>query len=106
MAGIKPDLALFEGVTRHWETVRTPIEVKEQATYLKTGMKQLTRYAQIVFAHQLRRRYLYGLVVCKWGATFVRLDRSGILHSKPMDMRSHEFRKVFANDAGQKGAWI
>ncbi|KAG9087896.1 hypothetical protein FRC07_012713, partial [Ceratobasidium sp. 392] len=43
MAGIKPDLALFEGSVRHWETVRMPIEVKRQATYLKTGMKQLTR---------------------------------------------------------------
>ncbi|KAG8688335.1 hypothetical protein FRC09_012961 [Ceratobasidium sp. 395] len=96
MAGIKPDLALFEGATRHWETVRTPIEVKKQATYLKTGMKQLTRYARAVFAHQLHRRHLYGLVMCKWEATFVRFDRSGILHSKPVDIRSQEFREAFA----------
>ncbi|KAG8775878.1 hypothetical protein FRC12_001224 [Ceratobasidium sp. 428] len=96
MAGIKPDLVLFEGDTHHWETVRTPIEVKRQATYLKTGMKQLTRYARAVFAHQLHRRHLYGLVVCKWEATFVRFDRSGILHSKPMDIRSQEFREAFA----------
>ncbi|KAG8773530.1 hypothetical protein FRC12_002492 [Ceratobasidium sp. 428] len=96
MAGIKPDLALFEGATRHWETVKTPIEVKKQATYLKTGMKQLTRYARAVFAHQLHRRHLYGLVMCKWEATFVRFDRSGILHSKPVDIRSQEFREAFA----------
>ncbi|KAG8709530.1 hypothetical protein FRC09_000624 [Ceratobasidium sp. 395] len=38
-AGVKPDLALFERAARRWETVRTPIEVKERATYLKSGMK-------------------------------------------------------------------
>ncbi|KAG8689087.1 hypothetical protein FRC08_011126 [Ceratobasidium sp. 394] len=94
--GIKPDLALFDGPTRHWETMRMPIEVKRQATYLKTGMKQLTRYARAVFAHQLHRRHLYGLAICKWDATFVRFDRGGILYSKPIDMRSQEFREAFA----------
>ncbi|KAG9076886.1 hypothetical protein FS749_011287 [Ceratobasidium sp. UAMH 11750] len=98
MAGIKPDLALFEGTTRHWETVRMPIEVKRQATYLKTGMKQLTRYARAVFAHQLHRRHLYGLVICKWEATFVRFDRSGMLYSQPIDMckERRAFCKAFA----------
>ncbi|KAG8730245.1 hypothetical protein FRC10_002973 [Ceratobasidium sp. 414] len=94
--GVKPDLALFDGPTRHWETVRMPIEVKRQATYLKTGMKQLARYARAVFAHQLHRRHLYGLATCKWDATFVRFDRSGILYSKPIDMRGEEPRKAFA----------
>ncbi|KAG8745183.1 hypothetical protein FRC10_008636 [Ceratobasidium sp. 414] len=98
MAGIKPDLVLFEGTTRHWETVRMPIEVKRQATYLKTGMKQLTRYARAVFAHQIHRRHLYGLVICKWEATFVRFDRSGILYSRPIDMckQREVFCKAFA----------
>ncbi|KAG9122181.1 hypothetical protein FRC07_001555, partial [Ceratobasidium sp. 392] len=98
IAGIKPDLVLFDGPTRHWETVRIPIEVKRQHTYLKAGMKQLTRYARAVFAHQLHRRHLYGMVVCKWQATFVRFDRAGILHSKPIDMREQreEFCKAFA----------
>ncbi|KAG8686082.1 hypothetical protein FRC08_012757, partial [Ceratobasidium sp. 394] len=96
IVGIKPDLALFDGPTRHWETVRTVVEVKRQATYLKTGMKQLTRYARAVFAHQLHRRHLYGLAICKWEATFVRFDRSGILYSKPIDIRGEAFRKAFA----------
>ncbi|KAG9078380.1 hypothetical protein FS749_009579 [Ceratobasidium sp. UAMH 11750] len=91
-----PDLALFDGPTRHWETPRMPIEVKTLPTYLKTGMKQLARDAYVVFANQLHRRHLYGMVVCSWDATFVRFDRSGILHSKPMDMSSDEFRKAFA----------
>ncbi|KAG8705660.1 hypothetical protein FRC08_001526 [Ceratobasidium sp. 394] len=95
-AGIKPDLALFDGSTHHWGTMRMPVEVKWQVTYLKTGMKQLTRYARAVFAHQLHRRHLYGLAICKWDATFVRFDRGGILYSKPIDMRSQEFREAFA----------
>ncbi|KAG9090171.1 hypothetical protein FRC07_012166 [Ceratobasidium sp. 392] len=73
-----------------------PIEIKRQATYLKTGMKQLARYARAVFAHQLHRRHLYGMVICKWAATFVRFDRSGILYSKPIDVRDQEFREAFA----------
>ncbi|KAG9091060.1 hypothetical protein FS749_000111 [Ceratobasidium sp. UAMH 11750] len=59
-------------------------------------MKQLTRYARAVFAHQLHRRHLYGLAICKWEATFVRFDRSGILYSKPIDIRGEAFRKAFA----------
>ncbi|KAG8776221.1 hypothetical protein FRC12_001036 [Ceratobasidium sp. 428] len=76
IVGIKPDLAMFEGATRHWET--------------------LARYARAVFAHQLHRRHLYGMVICKWAATFVRFDRSGVLYSKPIDIREQEFRKAFA----------
>ncbi|KAG8722688.1 hypothetical protein FRC09_005867 [Ceratobasidium sp. 395] len=95
-AGIKPDLVLFDGATQHWETVRMPIEVKTKATHLKVGMKQLTRYARAVFANQLHRRHLYGIVMCKWAATFVRFDRSGILYSTPIDIRSQNFREAFA----------
>ncbi|KAG8779117.1 hypothetical protein FRC12_024629 [Ceratobasidium sp. 428] len=98
IAGIKPDLAWFNGKDRHWETVRMPVELKRLPTFLKTGMKQLTRYARAVFAHQLHRRHLYGLVVCETQATFVRFDRSGILYSKPLDVRDQptEFQQAFA----------
>ncbi|KAJ1301900.1 hypothetical protein OPQ81_000740 [Rhizoctonia solani] len=98
---IKPDLILFEDddPTRcHWESVMLPVEVKAKRNYLKVGMKQLTRYACATFAHQIHRRHLYGMVVCKWAATFVRFDRSGIVHSEPIDMlRNYEkFRQAFA----------
>ncbi|KAG8733185.1 hypothetical protein FRC10_000373 [Ceratobasidium sp. 414] len=95
-ATIRPDLVLCDGPTRHWETVRMPIEVKTQPTYLKAGMKELGRYARAVFASQIHRRHLYGMVVCTWEATFVRFDRSGVLYSKPLDMSGEEFRKAFA----------
>ncbi|KAJ1301922.1 hypothetical protein OPQ81_000761 [Rhizoctonia solani] len=98
---IKPDLVLFEDddpARYHWETVMIPVEVKAKHTYLKVGMKQLTRYARAAFAHQIHRRHLYGMVICKWAATFVRFDRSGIVHSEPIDMLHNyeEFRRAFA----------
>ncbi|KAG8793805.1 hypothetical protein FRC12_001577 [Ceratobasidium sp. 428] len=37
MAGIKSDPALFEGVIRHWETARTPIEMEKQPTSSRLG---------------------------------------------------------------------
>ncbi|CAE6521747.1 unnamed protein product [Rhizoctonia solani] len=98
---IKPDLVLFESdhlSQRHWETLMMPIEVKSKLTYRKVAMKQLSRYARAVFAHQIHRRHLYGIVICKWAATFVRFDRSGIVHSEPIDMLHSptEFRQAFA----------
>ncbi|KAL5632404.1 hypothetical protein ACGC1H_005386 [Rhizoctonia solani] len=83
---IKPDLVLFQDEHRHWETVRMPIEVKRLPGHHKAGMKQLSRYARAVFAHQLHRRHLYGMMVCGHEATFVRFDRAGILYSGRIDM--------------------
>ncbi|CAE6372517.1 unnamed protein product [Rhizoctonia solani] len=98
MARIKPDLVMFEDSKAAWETLVMPIEVKAKHTYLKVGMKQLSRYARGIFAHQIHRRYVYGMVICQWAATFVRFDRSGILHSEPIDMRDQadRFRRAFA----------
>ncbi|CAE6498770.1 unnamed protein product [Rhizoctonia solani] len=98
---LKPDLVLFESddpSRHHWETLMMPIEVKSKLTYRKVAMKQLARYARAVFAHQIHRRHLYGIVICKWAATFARFDRSGIVHSEPIDMRhsANEFQQAFA----------
>ncbi|KAJ1310596.1 hypothetical protein OPQ81_009127 [Rhizoctonia solani] len=97
---IKPDLVLFEDdvpARRRWETLMMPIEVKSKQTYLRVGMMQVSRYARRVFAHQIHRRHLYGMIICKWAATFVRFDRSGIVHSQPIDMLSNleKFQKAF-----------
>ncbi|KAL5632405.1 hypothetical protein ACGC1H_005387 [Rhizoctonia solani] len=83
---IKPDLVLFQDEHRHWETVRMPIEVKRLSGHHKAGMKQLSRYARAVFAHQLYRRHLYAIMVCGREATFVRFDRAGILYSGRIDI--------------------
>ncbi|CAE7070174.1 unnamed protein product [Rhizoctonia solani] len=98
---MKPDLVLFEDkdlARRSWETLMMPIEVKAKHTYLKVGMKRLTKYARAVLAHQIHRRHLYGMVICKWQVTFVRFDRSGIVHSPPIDMlrNAEEFQQAFA----------
>ncbi|KAG8769579.1 hypothetical protein FRC12_004881 [Ceratobasidium sp. 428] len=93
-----PDLVQFDYKGRHWENVRMTVEVKAKATYLKSGMKQLAEYATAVFANQIHRRHLYGLVICKWEVTFVRFDRGGILFSLPMDMcaQREKFCAAFA----------
>ncbi|KEP54020.1 kinase domain protein [Rhizoctonia solani 123E] len=96
---IKPDLVLFQDSHRHWENVRIPVEVKTSPGLHKAGMKQLSRYARATFAHQLHRRHLYGLLVCKTEATFVRFDRAGILYSKRMDVAKdgEAFTRAFAS---------
>ncbi|KEP48310.1 putative kinase domain protein [Rhizoctonia solani 123E] len=99
---IKPDLILFEDVEdnqRHWEHVRMPIEIKKLTGYHKAAMKQLSRYARAVFAHQLHRRHLYTMMVCSTEATFVRFDRAGILYSHRIDIRkdSKAFTYAFAS---------
>ncbi|KAF8600837.1 hypothetical protein BDV93DRAFT_608423 [Ceratobasidium sp. AG-I] len=96
---VKPDIVLFEGQHRHWETVRMAIEVKGKPNQLKEGMKQLSRYARVMYAHQLHRRHLYGLVVCGPKVTFVRYDRAGIIHSPEIDMCESfgVFTKAFAS---------
>jgi hypothetical protein len=99
MAGIKPDLVLFEGQNEHWESVRMTIEIKQLPEHHKAAIKQLARYARATFAHQIHRRHLYGLIVCGTEATFVRFDRAGILYSKRIDIRKNTdaFTRAFAS---------
>ncbi|KAL5636331.1 hypothetical protein ACGC1H_004967 [Rhizoctonia solani] len=99
---IKPDFVLFEDVDdkhKHWEHVRMPIEIKKLTGYHKAAMKQLSRYARAVFAHQLHRRHLYAMMVCSTEATFVRFDRAGILYSRRVNLRtdSKAFTYAFAS---------
>ncbi|KAG8688343.1 hypothetical protein FRC11_005599, partial [Ceratobasidium sp. 423] len=98
-AKIKPNLVLFQDSHRHWEDVRMPVEVKKLSGHHKAGMKQLSRYARAVFAHQLHRRHLYGMMVCGSEATFVWFDRAGILYSSRIDVvkQSEIFTRAFAS---------
>jgi hypothetical protein len=96
---IKPDLVLFEEPREHWETVRMTVEIKKLRSYQKVAMKQLTRYARAMFAHQLHRRHLYAMMVCGAEATFVRFDRAGILYSERIDLQRNAktFTRAFAS---------
>ncbi|KAG8729411.1 hypothetical protein FRC10_003928 [Ceratobasidium sp. 414] len=100
IAGIKPDLVLFDGPTRHWETVMMPIEVKRQGTYLKTGMKQ---YARAVFAHQLHQHHLYGLAICKWEVTFVEEFRKAFAGLMMLDAESIGYDTAFTTRVRRNG---
>ncbi|KDN48241.1 hypothetical protein RSAG8_02833, partial [Rhizoctonia solani AG-8 WAC10335] len=96
---IKPDLVLFQDSHRHWESVRMPVKIKTSPGLHKAGMKQLSGYARATFAHQLHRRHLYGMLVCRTEATFVRFDRAGILYSKRIDVvkDGKAFTRAFAS---------
>ncbi|CAE6415726.1 unnamed protein product [Rhizoctonia solani] len=98
-SNIKPDLVLFQDTHRHWEDVRMPIEIKRLPEYHKAGIRQLSRYARAVFAHQLHRRHLYGMIVCGHEATFVRFDRAGVLYSGRINIveQSETFTRAFAS---------
>lgn len=94
-----PDLGLFIGSQAEWTMLRFPVEVKAQPKSLKDAILELTWDAGMILANQFFRRHLYGLVVCGSEATFVRFDRAGILHSRPIDIRtsSDEFTRAFAS---------
>ncbi|CAE7191954.1 unnamed protein product [Rhizoctonia solani] len=98
---IKPDLVLFEVEEKHkhWEHVRLPIEVKKLPGHQKAAMKQLSRYARALFAHQIHRHHLYAMMVCGTEATFVRFDRAGILYSSRIDIlkKPKAFTEAFAS---------
>ncbi|KAG8687923.1 hypothetical protein FRC11_006370 [Ceratobasidium sp. 423] len=98
-SAIKPDIVLFQDSHRHWEDVRMLVEVKRSPGHRKAGMKQLSRYAWAVFAHQLHRRHLYTMMVCGTEATFVRFDRVGILYSSRIDIveQAEIFTRAFAS---------
>ncbi|KAG8726715.1 hypothetical protein FRC11_014655, partial [Ceratobasidium sp. 423] len=98
-SNIKPDIVLFQDDHRHWEDMRMPVEVKQLPGHHKAGMKQLSRYARAVFAHQLHRRHLYGMMVCGCEATFVRFDRAGTLYSGRINIveQSELFTHAFAS---------
>ncbi|KDN49821.1 hypothetical protein RSAG8_01886, partial [Rhizoctonia solani AG-8 WAC10335] len=110
---IKPDLILFEDVEenqRHWEHVRMPIEIKKLTGFHKAAMKQLSRYARAVFAHQLHRHHLYTMMVCSTEATFVRFDRAGILYSHRIDLREDSKAFTYAihvrDDEGEGDEYV
>ncbi|KAB5587996.1 hypothetical protein CTheo_8564 [Ceratobasidium theobromae] len=53
---------------------------------LKYALLQLARYARATLVHQIYRLHVFAIAVCGTKATFVRLGRSGILHSPLIDL--------------------
>ncbi|QRV92137.1 phosphoribosylformylglycinamidine synthase [Ceratobasidium sp. AG-Ba] len=92
-----PDLVMAPETGTHWADVELIIECKSSS---ETGHRheaflQLTRYARAVFSHQIYRLRVFGFSLCGSIATFVCFDRSGLLHSRDIDLSKPEDADLF-----------
>ncbi|QRV76919.1 phosphoribosylformylglycinamidine synthase [Ceratobasidium sp. AG-Ba] len=96
-ASTSPDLVMAPETGTHWADVELIIECKSSS---ETGNRhdsllQLTRYARVVFAHQIYRLRVFGFSLCGSIANFVCFDRSGLLHSRDIDLSKPEDADLF-----------
>ncbi|KAG8679958.1 hypothetical protein FRC08_016630 [Ceratobasidium sp. 394] len=56
---------------------------------------QLARCAYAIFSGQIFRLHVFGVAICGSTATFVRFDRSGLLHSPDIDISTGEGADLF-----------
>ncbi|KAF8759576.1 other FunK1 protein kinase [Rhizoctonia solani] len=93
----------------HWGTLEFFAECKARPDQLGEALMQIARYSRAMFTHQVYRRFIYSLALCGTKATFVRVGRSGIIHSTPIDVKvdPEQFIRaaasVFGLDDGQFG---
>ncbi|QRW15734.1 hypothetical protein RhiXN_03735 [Rhizoctonia solani] len=93
----------------HWGTLEFFAECKAKPDQLGEALMQIARYSRAMFTHQVYRRFIYSLALCGTKATFVRVGRSGIIHSTPIDVKvdPEQFIRgvasVFGLDDGQFG---
>jgi hypothetical protein len=80
--------------TRHWANAEFFAECKgrSKATgskeQISKALLQLARYARATLIHQIHRRHVFSVAICGAEAIFVRLGRTSILHSPPIDLRT------------------
>ncbi|KAF8602970.1 hypothetical protein BDV93DRAFT_607066 [Ceratobasidium sp. AG-I] len=80
---------------RHWSEVDFFAECKGESKTISSqnqmskALLQLARYARATFIHQIHRRHIFSIAVCGTNAIFVRLGRTGILHSPIIDLRQN-----------------
>ncbi|CEL53402.1 hypothetical protein RSOLAG1IB_11334 [Rhizoctonia solani AG-1 IB] len=107
-SGTKPDIIQSrpgsEGA-HHWGCVEFFAECKgnksgvsEEAQF-SHALLQLARYARATVVHQIPRRHVFAIAFYRTKAIFVRLDRAGIIHSPPIDLK-RDFRKFALAAAG------
>ncbi|KAG8707358.1 hypothetical protein FRC09_001878, partial [Ceratobasidium sp. 395] len=94
-AGKKPDLVKAKRPGKHaahWGDVEMVVECKSHNTQgdQNEAYLQLARYARGIFSHQIYRLHVFGVAVCGPIVTFVRFDRSGLLHSPNINLSTPE----------------
>ncbi|KAG9096044.1 hypothetical protein FRC07_010999 [Ceratobasidium sp. 392] len=102
-AGTKPDLVKGErddtGAV-HWGDVELVVECKSRGQQgdQNEAYLQLARYARAIFSHQIYRLHVFGVAVCGPIVTFVRFDRSGLLHSPDIDISTSDGADLFVRN--------
>ncbi|KAG9077618.1 hypothetical protein FS749_010469, partial [Ceratobasidium sp. UAMH 11750] len=96
----KPDLVKAERPDEngaHWGDVETIVECKSygKQTDQNEAYLQLARYARAIFSHQIYRLHVFGIAVCGSLVSFVRFDRSGLLHSPNIDISTADGADLF-----------
>jgi hypothetical protein len=95
-----PDLVqgILDGKNRiHWNDVEFVVECKFQPGKLYGAIMQLCRYARATFIHQIHRNHVYSLAICCTEATFVRFNRSEIIHSSTIDLSNRDDLRKFVD---------
>ncbi|KAG8707337.1 hypothetical protein FRC08_000575 [Ceratobasidium sp. 394] len=96
----KPDLVKAERPDEngaHWGDVETVVECKSHGkqTDQNEAYLQLARYARAIFSHQIYRLHVFGIAVCGSLVSFVRFDRSGLLHSPNINISTADGADLF-----------
>ncbi|KAG9079419.1 hypothetical protein FS749_008540 [Ceratobasidium sp. UAMH 11750] len=98
--GIKPNLVTAErnwNHAAHWGDVEMVVEcqsLSDQDSQNEASF-QLARCARSIFSDQIFRLHVFGVAICGSIATFVRFDRSGLLHSPDIDLSTGEGANLF-----------
>ncbi|KDN38132.1 hypothetical protein RSAG8_09728, partial [Rhizoctonia solani AG-8 WAC10335] len=71
---------------RHWGDLEFFGECKAGLTNLGDALMQIARYSRALFTHQIYRKYIFSVALCGTSATFVRITRSSLIHSPPIDL--------------------
>ncbi|QRW09654.1 RNA-directed RNA polymerase L [Ceratobasidium sp. AG-Ba] len=80
---------------RHWAEVQFFAECKGKSAtksreeQLSDALLQVARYARATLIHQIERLHVFSIITYGAEAIFVRLGRTGILHSPSFDLRNN-----------------
>ncbi|QRW13719.1 RNA-directed RNA polymerase L [Ceratobasidium sp. AG-Ba] len=80
---------------RHWAEVQFIAECKGKSAskgreeQLSDALLQVARYARATLIHQIERLHVFSIITYGTEAIFVRLGRTGILHSPPINLQKN-----------------
>ncbi|QRV99220.1 RNA-directed RNA polymerase L [Ceratobasidium sp. AG-Ba] len=80
---------------RHWAEVQFIAECKGKSAskgreeQLSDALLQVARYARATLIHQIERLHVFSIITYGTEAIFVRLGRTGILHSPPFNLQKN-----------------